>query len=312
MLLFVQTADGKDARGLVASELAAMVSLKTLPDMLSFYDPADAAHFEQLCRAFAVQLQLPEQAYVDIHYPFFFSPDWDPRHYYVRSVMSTPRVCDAELQHMQRSWLMEDFPEIYPPRGALKRQCGGTPQLQYSAPSPADWAASQAALQQAVAQWEAEHGGVNYFKWRMWDAARSDPRLRTMLPEQYHPLVKVTPDLNSPAEHAVGTIKHAVRDMLLRHDLHDPRLWKGRVYREFVQQCLEERFAGVNGRHHVAGSVRKLPWIAAILAAPKGVPVHIPYVFGSAPGEPVREPGPEDVHVVKGTGGAWIRDTRWN
>lgn len=307
----MQTAEGAEARSIVASEMCAMVDLKVLPDLLAHYD-TDPINFEQLCRDFALAIGLPASAYVYVFYPFFFSPDWDPRHAWFRQVMSSSRVPPDEMAQLCGQWAADDFPDIWPPRAA-KRQCCGKAQQLHSEPAPTqeDVAAAKQQLQDALQQWSAEHEGIDYFHWRTWHAARTDKRLRVVLPEQYHPLVKVTPDLNSPVEHAVGTIKREIRDMLLSHDLHDPALWKAQLYRAFAEKAVLKRLTGVQGRHHIGGSVRKLPCILKILAADKGEPLVLEHVFGSEPGKPVPAPGPKDRYSVKGSGGEWIRDTRW-
>lgn len=312
----MQTVEGKEARSIVASELTAMVDLKVLPDMLSHYT-TDPIEFEQLCRKFAVHIGLPENDYVRIYYPFFFSPDWDPRHGMFREQLCSMRVPFAEWERMKDTWVREDFPQLWPPRAA-KRQCTGQQQQQQPAqqcelqvqPTAEERQAATEQVKLAIAAWSAERG-INYIDWRRWHAARTDARLRTLRPEQYNPLVKVTPDINSPVEHCVRTIKHHVRELLLDSDLHDSALWKGLFYRELAEKAVQTHLTGAQGRHHVSGSVRKLPCILQILAADKGEPLVLEHVFGTNVGEPVRQPGPQDRYNVKGTGGEWIRDTRW-
>ena len=119
----MQTVEGKEARSIVASEITAMVDLKVLPDMLSHYT-TDLIEFEQLCRKFAVQIGLPEPDYVKVYYPFFFSPDGDPRHGMFRERLCGVRVSHAEWDRMIDKWVREDFPHLWPAR-AGKRQCTG-------------------------------------------------------------------------------------------------------------------------------------------------------------------------------------------
>lgn len=309
----MQTVEGVEARSIVASEMVSMMRLKVLPDMLSCYSPDDPIAFHKLCRDFAVQIGLEPRDFVHVFYPFFISMDWDPRHGQFREYMCGMSLRQADWDAMRSDWLTEDFPDIWPPRAA-KRQCvdaqtGAVHSRE--APSEEERRTAVQQVQQALVEWSATHDGIDYYSWRRWHAARTDPRLRTLLPEQLHPLAKTTPDLNSPVEHAVGTLKHEIREMLLQHDMHDRALWKGPLYFQFIEQAMQKRLLGENGRHHIGGSVRKLPCIAKILAADKGESLVIEHVFGTKPGEPVRAPGPKDRYQVKGTGGEWIRDTRW-
>lgn len=305
----VQTEDGREARNIVASELAAMFSVLSLPQLLTHYNDCNEETFKRLCIAFAKQIGLPRHRWVEISYPFFVSVDWDTRHHHARRMLCQPRISDAEMAKLRQGWVLKELglpsnphEDVAPREGCIHNALFG-----FSASANA----REAPLNEALARWSENHGGVDFFQYCIWREARTDSRLRIVLPEQFHPIPDKTPDLNSPAEHAVGTVKHEVREMLLSYDMHSDDIKSGRLYQQFIRDAVEERLRGDKGKHHVGGSVRKLPKIVKILAAEKGQPVELEHVFGTKVGEPVRAAGPKDRYIVDGTAGGWIADTRW-
>lgn len=305
----MQTEPGNEARSVVASELAAMFLLCSLPQMLTHYEDCMQQEWERLCRDFAKQIGLPRHRYVEVCYPFFVSWDWDQRHKHSRRLLCTPQMSKAELDELKNKWVQEEFGLSLNPHanqvqlpGCIHNNLFGWRTATAKREEP---------LLEALAKWSSDHGGVDFFQYRIWLAARKDKRLRTVLPEQFHPIPEKTPDENSPAEHAVRTVKSTVKDSMLSSDLHDPAMRKGVTYQKFVRDAVNDRLRGVRGQHHVRGSVRKLPCILKILAAERDEEVVLDHVFGTKPGEPVPEPGPKNRYVVKGTAGGWIRDTRW-
>lgn len=304
----MQTEPGAEARSIVGSELAAMFSVLSLPQLLSHYEDCSDTEWERRCRAFAKQIGLPKHRYVEVCYPFFLSMDWDTRHARGRSLLCEPRVEPSELDQMKAQWVRDEFMLKHNPHP--KRQRTGLIHDELFT-FRGDVERREQPLAEALAKWSADHGGVDFYQHCIWRSARTDKRLRTVLPEQFHPLREKTPDMNSPAEHAVATVKHAVRELILSFDLHSQELKKGRQYQEFIREAVKSRLTGERGQHHIRGSVRKLPCILKILAAERGEPVQLEHVFGTKVGQPVPEPGPKDRYTVAGTAGAWIRETRW-
>lgn len=220
--------------------------------------------------------------------------------------MCSPRLTYDELQQIRKAWVEHELPGVQWPFAALPAAAAGPGGIHDALPQ---WQSQQWALEQAlntaIANWQDAHEGVDFWEACFWHAGQELSALRTWLLQQINVNVKSTPDIQSPAEHGVGTVKRDVREQLLQFDMHSDKLWEGRQYQEFVRNAVNARLTGEAGRHHVRGSVRKLPCILKILAADAGTDVTLHYVFGED------TPGKQRVHVVKGTGGAWIRDTRW-
>lgn len=100
----------------------------------------------------------------------------------------------------------------------------------------------------------------------------------------------------------VGTNKRYVRIRVLDWDQNDAALMKGRTYQQLIEEAVELRGNGAAGLAHIQGSVRKLPCICRILAAEAGEQLTIRYAFGG---------GPEKDWAVRGTGGGWIKESKW-
>jgi hypothetical protein len=147
--------------------------------------------------------------------------------------------------------------------------------------------------------------GVDLWLLTQWKESIMMPEFCCLLPQQFMPLSKVSPDLHNCAEHMVGTLKSDVRRQLLDSDLNNPELWKGRAYQAMLLDAVRERGNGPSGLNHVRRSVEKWPCTCAILAADEDEEVTLHYIFG--------KPGPnkQSVHVVKGTAGQWIRISKW-
>lgn len=348
---------GNDAQSAVASEITAMFELAVFPWIRSFYEDA-AQHggksLETLCREYCDSRGFPADMWVHIDIPANFVIDNDPRHAMMRQYMAVPR--DPELLKQKKQWL-----------NAL--QTDQTPASQRPSPSPppakraAMWptaAASQshdlshcdAVLdrvtetslprlraardartahtreQAALAQFRQEHG-VDYYQHCIWQAARASKRYRCILPQQFADHPPSTPEMNSPAEHMVGTLKGVVKKCILASHLNFEELKLGRTYQKWVLDAVEARGNGPAGRWHVKRSIEKLTCIHQILTADAGEKINVQYIFDRwAPHEhPDADPasnkdfgrtGHPDFdanktawHEVEGTAGGYIPDKRF-
>lgn len=299
--------EGKEAGNVVASELAAMFDLSVLPTLRAHYiDPADPQAYEDKCKAFAAQIGLPAHEWPRITLPAFLSMDWDTRHSYVRTLMSAPRMQPQELQRRQRHAYEDAFGISTPHKvqtvGAavdLREALGvGLDEEQMLERERRN------ALQVALSSYQAQHG-VDLWLLTQWRDSIMLPELCCLLPQQFMPLSKVSPDMHCVVEHMVGTVKACVRQQLLDRDLNDRELWKGRAYQAMLLKAVLERGNGPRGLHHVRRSVEKWPCTCAILAADEGEDVVLHYTFGKS------GPNKQSEHVVKGTAGQWIRISKW-
>lgn len=294
----------------MASELAAMFSTVVLPTLREHYidrdDPEWEVSFQQQCKQVCSQLGLPQHCWPYITVPAFFSIDHDPRHAWVRQLLSQPRVPVTELLVMQRHTYEDVFSDAIMPQELNSRRVSrGVDVTQLFTNTPwANECRRQVQLDQLLEQYRQEHGR-DLWHWAKWQAALYLPEFITLIPWQYMPLCKVAPDIHMPVEHMVFTIKHHVQDEIVNTDLNDQRLWSGAFYQDLVCKAVAKHGNGEAGQHHIAGSVRKQPVACQILAAEKGHELKVKYVFGEDTGCKQR------VHRVKGTAGSWIPDTKW-
>lgn len=293
----------------VASELAAMFSAVVVPTLREHYidraQPNWQADFVQQCKHVCSQLGLPQHQWARITLPAFVSIDHDPRHGHLRQLLSLPRVPAAELRTTQRH-TYEDVLGVTTPQELDSRQLGRAVDLTQLVPgSPlATQLQRQQQLDLALANYQAQHG-CELWHYTKFQLALYRPEFITLIPQQFMPLCKVAPDIHCPVEHMVRTIKNEVQEQILATDLNDQRLWTGGYYQELIMKAVAKHGSGDQGRHHIAGSVRKQPVVCQILAAEQGEELKVRYVFGEDTGCKKR------VHRVVGTAGGWITDTRW-
>ena len=186
--------------------------------------------------------------------------------------------------------------------------------------------------EQAALQRYAAEQGLDFYQQCIWQTAQSDKRYRCILPQQFADHPPSTPEMNSPAEHMVGTIKGVLKRCILATRCNLEQLKLGRTYQQWVLQAVQERSNGAAGRWHVARSVEKLPCIHKILTADAGEPVACQYIFSRwAPhehpdlvaadpvnnrdhgrlGHPHFDRDKTSVWTVKGTAGGYIGDRRF-
>ena len=130
------------------------------------------------------------------------------------------------------------------------------------------------------------------------------------MPQQFMPLPEATPDLHSPIEHLVRSVKACVRDKLM-DGMSDPAtdVLSGATYQAWLNEAVLERCNGECGMHALRRSIEKQLCICQILSTPLGEKVWVRYVFGD---DGVNATGKKkEWHEVRGTGGGWITDSRF-
>lgn len=101
MNVSVQTVEGNDAHGAVASEITAMFEHVVMPWIQSFYLHQDTP-FEDLCKEYCAMRGWPETEWPTIHIPASFVIDNDPRHAMMRQYIALPRI---DMAKQQDQWL---------------------------------------------------------------------------------------------------------------------------------------------------------------------------------------------------------------
>lgn len=132
--------------------------------------------------------------------------------------------------------------------------------------------------------------------------------VRILLPQQFMPLAKVTPDIHSVVEHMVRTLKHAVKMQALLH-LHSDVLYKARTWQQWLLEAVQDLGNGENGHNHINRSIEKQKCICQILCTPAGQLVTVQFVFRDGGANPTGKK--RSAWVVPGAGGAWILDSKW-
>lgn len=317
--------EGVEPSGPVASELVAMFCFEVLPTLQRHFlpenpTPAQVNAFKKLCKAHAKKLGLRPEQWPLVTLPCFISLDWDPRHTWLRKVLAVPRITGARLRATRNE--------------ALDAALQGSSQAQ---------AAANVAAAAGTARDAAQRGGFSNALKRqreqvepdlkerlaayiekhkvdpellaLWEMALVKPELWiTLIPHQFMPLSKVSPDMHCVVEHMVGTIKRTVKKDLLEGDLYSKDLWKGRTYQVALKTAVEEKGCGTDGLLHIEGSVGKQPLICEILAAEEDEELTLKYVFGKkhAGGAGIRKGKKRKTsHKVFGTAGHWIRMSKW-
>ena len=324
----MQKVDGLRPRNVVASELAAMFTFAVLPTLRQHYfNPEAGLDWEQYrdqCKALAEELGLEEEEWHKITLPCLISIDNDAKHAWLRELIAVPGRNLEDLAALDES----TFSDL------------GLGQVHHEA-SPAEPASDlfgsldAVGRQEHVAKVQRLHEEEDV-KRRQADVVRRrrdftdqirarekyDPLLRarfeksredqayiTAVPVQVMPLVKVTPDIHSPIEHMVGTVKrHVKRQMLAMLLKKHGELKKGRTYQRFIENAVRERGNGEAGHHHISSSIYKQEIICRVLAAPVGEPVvatYVPYKERQAETPVARQV------TLLGTAGRWILKTKW-
>ena len=318
----VQTVEGKAARAPVASELAAMFCHSVLPTLQKHYledagNQEQVKAYERKCKKLAAQLKLEKCDWPLITMPFFISMDWDSRHTWVRQVLATPRQTEVQLETLYREALLAACGEPDAAPVATAGQAGVRDADNRGGISAAVTRNRhlQDARDKQRATYRAHHGR-DCELYAAWDWALKRPSVwGTLIPRQFMPLYKISPDMHCPVEHMVGTIKLNVREALLATDLTLSALWQGVTYQKMLVNAVESRGNGDNGRYHISRSIEKQKLICQILAAAEDEELELQYVFGKK--KMLNRVNKEKaskrkvVHLVKGTAGRWIKDSKW-
>ena len=154
--------------------------------------------------------------------------------------------------------------------------------------------------------------------------SRNMPGVLSLLPEQFMPLPKMTPDMHCPVEPMAGTVKARVSTKLIAVIYGEEEVGvsaeevgvsaeevgvSAKLYQQFITEAVDKYGNNDKGRTHVRRSWEKQKCICEILSTPVGQMASVYFVF---------EDGGENAtgqkaewHDVPGTGGGWIRSTRW-
>lgn len=311
--------EGTKPKSTVSSELAAMFSHVVLPTLQRHYydehNPNWRMDYQKRCYNFAKDMGLPENQRHKITLPCYISMDWDTKHTWVRQFIAMPgRSASARAEVEDNAFDLHLGTSSATPRPLSSTDAATNLFESLDPPSRAAHLDKAARLhqQQDVNDRRRHHQrqfeetcGHNMVDIALCCKATFDSDFVTIIPQQIMPLSKVSPDIHSPVEHMVGTIKRYVKDCLLDSDLNDTALWKGRTYQDFVNAAVMSRGNGPDGIRHVSKSVEKQKIICEILAADAGHKFNVQYTFG--------DPGPrkKTEHQVEGTAGGWIRVTKW-
>ena len=313
---------------MVSSELAAMFDLRVWPELLkadmlpaSDFSAAEIkANYVARCKDFAKEIGRP---WTEVHYPFFISMDNCKKHPWLRRLMLRPRVSHSVLAHV-RDFARRQV-QLLRDEVALERMVSierDSMTRSHTPIGPVDeWASMTARtvagqqqqrgeLEQQVnvklAEFEAKHGcTLEQSVWR--ELAWLKPWFRTISPEQFMPLVECTPDIHCPVEHMVRTLKHFVR-MSMWGEQSDG-WWRAVTYQQYLEQAVREKGNGAAGVRHIAGSVRKQPFVCGILAEIEYNYLKIEYTFGG-PATNANRPRCSTWYV-RARAGDYISETRW-
>lgn len=332
----VQTKKGNCAQGLPASEFAAFFDQHILPTLRRHHEGPD---FEAECEEFARdELKLPPELWHLVQLPAFVSLDNATAHVRARKLQCAPRMPQAAIDRVLRERYEAQFGTRAPSawsaqQRAPKRQpqpggpaaglaaalaCSSRPaprgpQPPVAAAQPEPEPELRAEMQRNLERWSADNGGKDWVRRELRKLADERPEARVLLPHQFMPLAPVTPDIHCAIEHLVGTVKtgvrHAVREYGDCEELLGAQLW---------QRLVNDRIRALNTggwvQRHMQSSWHKQRCICEILRTAAGGSVTVYYTFGASASEGTcdRRAGCQGApHEVRGTGGAWIADSRW-
>lgn len=336
---------GADPQTLTSAEFAAMFDFNMLPALCACF--GEGEEFDNHCKAFAQRIGKPDQ-WRSISLPAYISWDSATIHPWARQLMCAPRVDSGVINEYVKLRIAEELKVAVPPDWKAV-QPGLSPLDQTPLPpppqppgshhrhirsflqpnatqgeaqgaaaqpaQPADAAATQAAaavhkaLEAALAKYSKDNNGASFVDVCKREMARTDPAMRCIWPQQWMPLYKVTPDIHSPVEHMVGTIKlflkRKMRENLCKGD---DLLLQAKTYQDWVLQAVQEKGIGEAGTRHITRSIDKQKCICMILAAEKDEDVTLHYTFM---GQDTQVGNKKTTHVKKGRAGDWILERRW-
>lgn len=311
----LQSLEGKPSGALCGSELVCAFDRKVLPEWQARLNPSNRAAYKEKCVAFAKKLGLPDKDWASITLPVFFSLDHDTRHAWVFQRLSGPRVPAAKLEAMFAEVIKDvlglDLPPL--PQAQIHDLVGDLD-------AGREAAAVRARRNQILQQWDQHCTDIGRDPWqeKKWDLARTRPEFICIGPKQRFPLVPVTPDANSPAEHMVRSVKAEVREYVLNMDPASPLLRKGVTYQRMINRAVQVRGNGARGLHQIRRSIAKLPCIFKILAAELNEKIEVEFDFDTKPTVNERAGKAKkgvrkktSIWQVLGRAGRWIRTSKW-
>jgi len=302
----VQKVDGTKGTGTVGSELAAVMDLAMLPDMLKRHQlfehpcgPRDSLDVQS--KRMAALIGRPADWHL-IMYPFWLSLDNCKKHPWIRKLLCAPRLSAAEAEALEAEisemmhniisrYVREHWATVYQQKYGDVRDV----MVAFLAGNPPDSSWWQWQFWQRTGAQGKEHQ-LTMRQACMRYLAHSRPWLRVVLPEQFMPLAPCTPELHA-IEHMCGTVKRYVDRAALQEEDDDARQY-ARTWQAYAEEAIEKKGNGEAGVKHHSGSARKLPLIASVLAAEKDSVVVLPRTRSGSNSVQVR--------VVMGTGGACI------
>lgn len=301
-----QTMEGTEPSNVCAAELVAVFTYEIIPTLRQHYiDDNDPEVFVRACKEHTVRMGLPEESWPQCTFPAAVSIDWDPRHYALRQWLSVPRAPRQEVDRFRRH-AYEDALEVFT---LSQLPCTAQRAQDLRARSGAFSSEEEQAEAERSADWHTRlasyklQNGCDPADYDLWQRSLWLPEYITWPPWTFMPLSKVSPDLHHVAEHMVGTVKHEVWHALREMDLNDKALYKGKTYQQLLVSAVASRGNGEKGLKHIKGSVSKHVKTCKILAADAGTQLQLVHDFGSRVSSVV--------HNVAGTGGNWIRDSKW-
>lgn len=326
----MQTSEGKEPQSITSAEFAAMFDLAILPKLRSFYlkttpeGEPDYEDYKRQCQAFAAKLQLPPHLWSLVHLPAYISLDNATIHVWARKLCWAPRQREEVLSQ----YILQRYAEVFNPVPPATYEIYGPPAGPDESNAPAVAGFLNPGVQAPALSPEqqeelrrrrimrttiAEYNQANNCRWvqdQLHALSIEKPGMICLVPQQVMPLPHVTPDIHCPIEHLVGTIKAFVRARLLDFDVPDAALTFAVTYQRWIDEAVKERGNGDKGRWHMRRSIEKQKCICEILSTAAGVEVTVQYTFGE-PNADGTYGARATEHRVRGTGGAWIADSKW-
>lgn len=330
-VLCMQTTEGNDQHGVTSAEFAAMFDQHILPDLRSFYE---GDGFDEACQVFAKKIGR-ESEWRNVSLPAFLSLDNATIHVWARKLMCVPRVHADTINEHVNARIKKEFdiaPGAYeavprppppPPRPEpsangpaqnLAACLQGRPLVRAPTPEPVQAAAPAPGLTQeqqgvrnrvlfALAAYK-ERTGDDLVEVVKREMALTMPGMRCLFPQQFMPLYEVTPDVHSPVEHMVGTLKRYVQRRMREQLTNRDALMAARSYQQWLREAVATLGNEAAGRHHITRSIEKQKCICQILATPVHKIVVVKYTFKWS----------KNKHEwrVRGSAGAWIYDNKWS
>ena len=284
-----------------------MFSVKVLPTLRQqYYTRGSDAAFKRCCIAFARKVGLPRELWPMVTVPCFMSLDNDTRHTWLRQVIALPRLPADVLDRHDREFLLAQLEQFGLRARELPVSLDGDHVDAFDLMCDEDRrrAAAQPKLHkqydEAIERY-VEKYSVHPLWLGRWYRSLTDDRYLVMIPMQLMPLSPVSPDIHSPVEHMVGTLKTGLYELIFEFagQFDFSHLKRGATYQKMIDTVVREHGNGKEAKQHIRRSVQKQPQICKVLAADAGTPVTVQLRVGDSERH--------TDHVVSGTGGQWAK-----